>query len=334
MAIRSSDQISIVDLTDGYAVILTTDSYTFAGDTTKVKSTQSFSVGVYAYCGATSVAAAVNATTLNNSLPAGLSVVSDGDATAPTLTFTATTDLTQAALTSAGGRILIPVIVDGGEITISKSLALSIALTGAGGTSAYSITLGNESQVIACNADGTVSEATTIEIPFSVFQGTSRKAATVTYSTLPSGMTLNKNTAGTTSAEGKLILNVAAGARLGGTSNGLITLTIKTGSTTVGTKVFYWAKSTAGADGFDAITLTITSSNGTIFKNTGVNTVLTAHVYQAGAELNSDAVAALGTIKWYKDGSATALATTGATLTITDSDVNNKEVYVARLERD
>ena len=217
MAIRSSDQISIVDLTDGYAVILTTDSYTFAGDTTKVKSTQSFSVGVYAYCGATQVAASVN--TQSMTLPTGLTVSSDNDVTAPTLTFTATTDLTQAALTSAGGRILIPVIVDGGEITISKSLALSIALTGAGGTSAYSITLGNESQVIACNADGTVSEATTIEIPFSVFQGTSRKAATVAYSMLPSGMTLNKNTAGTTSAEGKLILNVAAGATLGGTSN-------------------------------------------------------------------------------------------------------------------
>ena len=33
MAIRSSDQISIVDLTDGYSVILTNDSYTFAGST-------------------------------------------------------------------------------------------------------------------------------------------------------------------------------------------------------------------------------------------------------------------------------------------------------------
>ena len=33
MAIRTSDQISIVDLTDGYSVILTNDSYTFAGST-------------------------------------------------------------------------------------------------------------------------------------------------------------------------------------------------------------------------------------------------------------------------------------------------------------
>ena len=72
----------------------------------------------------------------------------------------------------------------------------------------------------------------------------------------------------------------------------------------------------------------------TLNKNTGVNTELTAHVCQAGAALNSDAVAAPGTIKWYGDGSATALAATGATLTITDSDVTNKAVYVAQLESD
>ena len=31
MAIKSSDQISLVDLTDGFSVILTNDSYTFPG---------------------------------------------------------------------------------------------------------------------------------------------------------------------------------------------------------------------------------------------------------------------------------------------------------------
>ena len=30
MAIRSADQISIVDLTDGYSVTLTSDGYTFS----------------------------------------------------------------------------------------------------------------------------------------------------------------------------------------------------------------------------------------------------------------------------------------------------------------
>ena len=51
MAIRSPDQISIVDLTDGYSVILTNDSYTFAGSTTTT---------IVAMCGATQVPASVD----------------------------------------------------------------------------------------------------------------------------------------------------------------------------------------------------------------------------------------------------------------------------------
>ena len=43
MAIRTSDQISIVDLTDGYSVVLTNDSHTFLGDTSKAISIAIFS---------------------------------------------------------------------------------------------------------------------------------------------------------------------------------------------------------------------------------------------------------------------------------------------------
>jgi len=86
-----------------------------------------------------------------------------------------------------------------------------------------------------------------------------------------------------------------------------------------------------GAAGADAITMSVTSSNGTIFKNTSISTVLTAHVYVAGVEVTGSALTALGTIKWYKDGSTTAAAT-GQTLTISAGDVSNKASYVAQLE--
>lgn len=78
--------------------------------------------------------------------------------------------------------------------------------------------------------------------------------------------------------------------------------------------------------------MSITSSAGTIFKNTSVVTVLTAHVYKAGVELTAAQIAALGTIRWYKDGSATALSPTGATLSISADDVNSKATYIAQLE--
>ena len=55
-------------------------------------------------------------------------------------------------------------------------------------------------------------------------------------------------------------------------------------------------------------------------------------MYKACVELNTTQIAALGTIKWYKDGSTTSLSTTGATLNITPSDVTNKASYIAPLE--
>lgn len=403
------------------------------------------------------------------SLPTGLTVSSDGDTISPTLTFTATTALTQAILTAFGGAVSIPIVLDGGDITLHKSVAISIALTGATGTAPYSILVGNEAQVIACDKDGKTMAAGTITIPFSIFQGTTRRACTVTYSTLPTGITLNTNTPGTASAEGSLVLNVAAASTLGGTNEGTITLTFKYSSTTVGTKTFTWSKAIAGATGGqgpqgnpgnngtsatsavcgneavsvpctldgkakaamtitipfagyigttraactvtystlpsgvtlgsnnaatasadgslvlnvaananfgsnttytgeitltftcnsqtfvkkftwskaltgatgsqgpqgdageDAITLAITSSNGTIFKNSAIATTLTAHVYKGGNELTSTQIAALGTIKWYKDGATTAMAT-GQTLTISAGDVTNKASYIAQLE--
>lgn len=88
---------------------------------------------------------------------------------------------------------------------------------------------------------------------------------------------------------------------------------------------------TDGASGEDAIVLVIVSSAGTIFKNTAIATTLTAHVYKGGAELSGSALSALGTIKWYKDGGSTAVAT-GATLSISAGDVSNKAVYEATLE--
>ena len=53
-----------------------------------------------------------------------------------------------------------------------------------------------------------------------------------------------------------------------------------------------------GAAGADAVTMAITTDNGTVFKNSNGTTTLTAHVYKAGAELTSQQVAQIGTIKW------------------------------------
>ena len=86
-----------------------------------------------------------------------------------------------------------------------------------------------------------------------------------------------------------------------------------------------------GNAGDDAITITIVSSAGDVFKSPTASTVLTAHVYKGSSELTASQISALGTIKWYKDGGSTAVGT-GVTLTVSASSVPSTAVYEARLE--
>ena len=88
-----------------------------------------------------------------------------------------------------------------------------------------------------------------------------------------------------------------------------------------------------GSNGADAITMSITSSNGTVFKNNDGSTVLTAHVYKGGAEQSitgAGVCGSLGTVKWYVGTSTTGVA--GASITVSASDVTNSLVYTAKLE--
>ena len=113
MSVKARSQVTVLDITDGYTVNLSTDSYTFAGDTTKVMSAQTFSTTITAYQGTKPVSAAVDVTKITPS-STGLTVSSDNDASSPTLTFSATTALTAAILNTAGHAVTIPVDVAGG----------------------------------------------------------------------------------------------------------------------------------------------------------------------------------------------------------------------------
>ena len=239
MAIKSSDQISIVDITDAYSVILTSDGYTFPGTVNAAKA-GSCTTQIIAMRGAQQIAASVNVSSITK--PTGITVASDGDGTAPTLTITASASFTTA------GVVEIPVSLESGSVTITKKFSVAIAFTGATGE-----------------------------------QG-------------PQG---EKGDTGATGPQGP---------------QG------ETGE-----------QGPAGAAGADAISMAISSSAGTIFKNSAIVTILTAHVYKAGVEVTGPALTALGTIKWYKDGGSSAVAT-GQTLSISAGDVTNKATYIAQLE--
>lgn len=83
-----------------------------------------------------------------------------------------------------------------------------------------------------------------------------------------------------------------------------------------------------------ALSCSITSSAGTLFLTTSINTTLTAHVYANGSELSTAQIAQIGTIRWYDSSDLTTVLGTGQTYTINASDNLNAISMRARLEVD
>ena len=216
MAIKSADQITIVDVTDAYSVLLTSEAYTFVGNTAGVAAGASCETEAVAYCG-TNQCSAVNVSAANITCPTGITATVTNSGTArPKITFKTTATISTAC------EATIPVVVDG--ITVNKKFSFAVAKAGVQGAK--------------------------------------------------------------------------------------------------------------GDNGADAITLTITSSNGTVFKNNEGSTVLTAHVFVGGKEqtiTDAGVCGNIGTVRWYK-GSSTS-GTAAKTITVTAGEVTDSMAYTCQLEQ-
>jgi hypothetical protein len=251
-----------------------------------------------AYCGSNQCSTVtVDSSTII--CPTGISAtVSNSGSSAVTIKFTTTATISTAC------EATIPITVDG--ITINKKFSFAVAKTGATGA---------KGATGAAGSDGVgISSMTTYYL-------TTNSASGVTTST--SGWS---TTPTATSTSKKYIWSY--------------TKTTYTDNTTSNsTPAIIGTHGATGAAGADAITVSITSSNGTVFKNSSGSTVLTAHVYYAGVEctistagaVTSSSGSSLGTIKWYKGTSTTAVATAN-TLTVSASDVDNVAAYTCQLE--
>lgn len=347
MAIKSSDQISIVDITDAYSVILTNDSYTFPGTTNAAKA-GSCTTQVIAMRGAEQIPATVNLS--NVTKPTGITVTKDTDATSPTLTIAASTDFTTA------GVVKIPVVVDG-DITIHKDFSVAIAFTGEKGdtgtrsniwtatanptTPNYTFNIANLTGPTGATPQvGDIVLRTTYRYTITSVSGTSVLAGdrvSIQGATGAGGIWYTGTGITGTSTTATIFSDSGvASAKVGDMYLNTSTYNTYRCTTAGAPAAAKWVyvnniKGKKGDQGVAAISIAISSSNGTIFKNSAIETVLTAHVYQGGVEVTGAALTALGTIKWYKDGSSTAAAT-GQTLTISAGDVTNKATYIAQLE--
>ena len=345
MSVAASSQVSIVDLTDGYSVFLTSEAYTFPGTTSTAKA-GSTTTQIIAMQGSKQVAASVVLSEIT--APSGVTVTKDSNTTAPTITIAVSTSVT------GPGNVTIPVHI-GSDIVINKTFSYAIAFTGTTGASGKGIS-GTPDVTYQASSSGTTAptgawSSTIPSVSASQYLWT-RTVFTYTDSTTSTAYSVGMMGAtGSTGAAGKGISGTPAVTYQAGTSGTtpptgtwaatiptvaqgqyLWTKTVTTYTDSTTTTAYAVARSGAdGSDGADAITLAITSSNGFIFKNTSIETVLTAHVYKAGAEVTGTALTALGTVKWYKDGSSTSVGT-GTTYTIDAGDVTGKTTITATFE--
>ena len=123
MAIKASNQITIVDVTDAYSALLSSEGYTFVGNTIGAPSGLSCTTQVTVYCGSQQCSK-VGISTIT--CPIGITAtISDNDTSSPSITFI-TTDIIEDTR-----EALIPILVD--EITINKKFTFSVAKQGADG---------------------------------------------------------------------------------------------------------------------------------------------------------------------------------------------------------
>jgi hypothetical protein len=353
MATKAADQISIIDITDSYTIMLTSEAYTFVGGTTYANA-GTCETTVIAYQGNDSVVATVGTCTCPTGVTA--SVTNNGTAS-PKITFTVA-----ANAISAPCEVTIPITVgDGVEFT--KKFSIGVALkgaTGAKGDKGDNITISSKSVTYQVGTSGTTppTGSWSDSVP-SVSNGQYLWTKTyVKYSDGNSTEAYSVSYKGTNGTNGTSVTVSSTSVTYQASSNGTTTPTGTWSDSvpSVSNGQYLWTKTyvkysdgkettsysvaykgtngTNGTNGADAITIAITSSAGFIFKNASIATTLTAHVYKAGKELTSSTsptLASQGTIKWYKNGGTTAVGT-GSTLTISAGDVTNKATYTAQLE--
>ena len=346
MAVKSADQITIVDVTDAYSVILTSEAYTFVGGTTGAASGTSCTTQAVAFCGSNQCS---NVTVDSTKIvcPTGISAsVSNSGSSAVTITFTTTATISEAC------EATIPVSVDG--ITVNKKFSFAVAKAGTNGTSvsvkSTSVTYqvgdsgttkptGAWSSDIPTVADGKYLWTKTVvtytdnksteaySVSYKAANGSNGSSVTIS----STSVTYVKSTSGTTTPTTGWSSSIPTV----GQGEYLWTKTVVTYSDGKSTTSYSVSRNAVnGTNGADAISMTITSSNGTVFKNSSGSTVLTAHVYKGGVEqsiTDAGVCGSLGSVKWYISGNSTAVATS-KTLTVNAANVTNVISYTCQLE--
>lgn len=156
------------------------------------------------------------------------------------------------------------------------------------GLNGISMGLGNYQDILPCTNAGVTSQAKDINIPFYGLAGITKIPVTATVGTLPSGITVRSNTAGTTSSNGLLILTVANNSNLGDASliTGDITITLSctyNGQTQSADMKYTWTKNLRALDGASAVAIQVYSPDGGMLRNSSGTTTLSVRLTSGGS---------------------------------------------------
>lgn len=147
MAVKAAAQETVFDLTDAYSIMLTSESYTFNGNTSGVPAGKSCSTQVVSYLGGTPKKSNISKVTC----PTGISVaIKENNTVAPTLTFTTTATIINDC------EAIIRISVD--DVTIDKKFSFGIAKTGATGSKGDK---GNDGTSVTITAKSVTYQAST-----------------------------------------------------------------------------------------------------------------------------------------------------------------------------
>ena len=337
MGIKAQNQVTIIDITDAYSVILSNENQTFREvGLNEGTAAQTVSTTVYSYRGSTNVWSYIDSSHLGSAHANSdnVYITIDSPNTNPAQDLILTIHI-PAGLTN-NGSIDIPIELyesnstSGSPLTtFVKTFSYSVARYGNTGTAATIYELEYTGNLFNFdNESGTFLSPTSIVITASSQEGTSAKQAYTsgTITVTPYDSTGTSGTAQTHSTT----VTITPTATQGEPDYLYYIATLTVNNQIVDRQTIGITRQ--GANGQDAYNIDITSTNGFTFKNTAISTTLTAHVYSGGVELSAQDLTSMGLqVNWYEGTSSTAVSS-GMTKTYSAGSVQDILHVTAKLE--
>lgn len=185
MAIKGSAQTTLIDVTDAYSVMLTSEAYTFQGNSEGAPAGSTCSTDIVAYCG--DVPCKISVSSEDIVCPTGISAsVENNNSLSPIITFKTT------AVIKVACEATVPISVDG--LVINKKFSFAIAKTGEKGDTGKD---GKQLFAKCLTASDIVTKTATITPPtsFSLYVGAT-VSVTFNESNTATSPTLNVNSTG------------------------------------------------------------------------------------------------------------------------------------------